>query len=344
MKSSNSNTASILAIQRLIESSESILVTSHMDGDGDSIGTQLAVLDYLAWLGKKAVAAHESELPDSMAFLAASSRLNNVRNAEAMATVERLAPYDLLIVLECPNPGRMGAVWNFKSEHTKVINIDHHPDNIEFGDALWVVPGASSVGELMAEYFAAVQFPFGEKTAEALYTAILTDTGRFQYPSATSRTFEIVANILKRDINIRDIADSIYHHRSHSSLRLLGSALSNMRMFASGRGALITLTKEDFEIANASAEECEGIVEYTLMTAGSEVGALVRSMDGAHSKVSLRSRGKYDISTIAAQFGGGGHAGAAGCKLEGSTPEAAEIVVAKLTALLESSSTAKVTV
>ncbi len=334
----------ITAIRQLIESSESVLVTSHMDGDGDSIGTQLAVLDYLAWLGKTAVAAHDSELPDSLRFLNDSTRLNNVRLPARMDALKSSAPFDLMIVLECPNPERMGTVWSLKSENTKIINVDHHQDNTEYGDAVWLDAGASSVGELWAEYFAAVEFPFGAKTAEALYTAILTDTGRFQYPSATSKTFEVVAELLKRDINIRDIADSIYHHRSYSSLRLLGSALSNMKMFAAGRGSLITLQKDDFDSANSSPIECEGIVEYTLMTAGSEVGALVRSFDDTQSKVSLRSRGNYDISEIAAQFGGGGHAGAAGCKLDVPAHEAAEMVVAKLTALLESSATTKVSV
>ncbi len=331
MISSNNN---IAEIRRLIEAADSILVTSHMDGDGDSIGTQLAVLDYLEWLGKKAVAAHESQIPSALRFLPGSSRLHDIKIEEELSAVRSMGPFDLLLVLECPNPSRMGAVWDLKAADAKVINIDHHHDNTGYGDAVWLRPEASSVGELMAEYFEAVEFPFAEPTAEALYAAILTDTGRFQYPSASPATFAIVADIVKRGIDIRKITDSIYFQRTQASLKLLGVALAGIRFFAGGQAAIIELTPEMFQSAKATADDSEGIVEYTLMATGAEVGALVRSYDGKRTKVSLRSRGQYDVSEIAAHFGGGGHAGAAGCTFESSTAETMELVISKLKDML----------
>ncbi len=309
-----------------------------MDGDGDSIGTQLAVLDYLGWLGKRAIAAHESLVPNAMRFLSGASRLHNIREAGELTTVKAQGPFDLMIVLECPNPSRMGAVWDLKSDNTKVINIDHHQDNTNYGDTVWLRPAASSVGELMAEYFVAVDFPFEKPTAEALYTAILTDTGRFQYPSASSKTFEIVADLVSRGISIRDITDSIYFQRTQPSLKLLGLALAGIKFFADGQAAIIELTQEMFNEAGATADEAEGIVEYTLMATGAEVGALVRSYDGQSTKVSLRSRGHHDVTTIAAQFGGGGHAAAAGCKFNSSTTEVTEQIVGKINEMLAGSS------
>ena len=329
-------TDNINAIRQLIEFANNILVTAHMDGDGDSIGTQLAVLDYLESLGKNAIAAHASDVPDMLRFLPKSARLHNIRISAELEKVECAGPYDLLLVLECPTPERMGAVWNLKAADAKIINIDHHHDNVGYGDIAWVDPVASSVGELLTEYFIDIGFEFDAATAESLYTAILTDTGRFQYNSAGPKTFRLVADLVARGIDIRKVVDHIYLQRKPSSLTLLGLALATIRFFAGGRAALIEIPPATFQQAGATSADCEGIVEYTLMAKGTEVGALVRSDDNQRTKVSLRSRGGCDVSAIASQFGGGGHAGAAGCAFDASTSDVVKTIISSIETALES--------
>ncbi|MFQ5607441.1 MAG: bifunctional oligoribonuclease/PAP phosphatase NrnA, partial [Candidatus Zixiibacteriota bacterium] len=306
MKQQNSETTA--NIQRLVKDSTRILITSHRDGDGDSIGTQLAMCDYLESLGKAFDCYQHGPTPGYLKFLPGIERIKDISTLDPAAVEEK---FDLAIILECPNLERTGDVSKLVSEHTTVVNIDHHADNTGYGTVNWVDGDASSVGELVLNYLEGVGFRVGVATAESLYTAIMTDTGRFHYTSATAGAFEAVARLVATGIDIQRICDSVYFSRRPQSIKLTGLALSQIEYAADDRICLIPISAGMFEQAGAANGDTDGIVEYTLYGARSEIGALLREHDAGSVKVSLRSRGSWDVSKIAGQFGGGGHQNAA---------------------------------
>lgn len=319
---------SIIAdIQRLIKGASTILITSHRDGDGDSIGTQLAVHDYITSLGKSAVCLQHGPIPSNLTFLPDSDRIVDVSSDSSQLPD---ATFDLVITLECPNLERAGAVSKIIDSTIPLINIDHHADNIEYGSVNWIDASASSVGEMVTYLFDCVKFEIKRKTAECLYTAILTDTGRFHYPSATPNTFRQVAKLVGAGIDIQRICDQVYFSRRPQSIKLTGLALARVDYAANERVCIIPISREMMNLAHASNGDTEGIVEYTLYGERSEIGALLRDNPEGGVKVSLRSRGASDVARIAREFGGGGHVNAAGCILDGNLETATDLIKSRL--------------
>ena len=161
-------------IKQILKSSQHIFVISHLDPDGDAIGTMLAFGEYLKNCGLKFTMVRESEIPEKYRFLP---------SVDKIIGLDDLPPgfsCDCAVVLECPDSKRMGKVWQLLSENVKILNIDHHIGNDEFGVVNWVDPSASSVGELVYEYFMHVGYALNKNAGVQLYTAILTDTGRFR--------------------------------------------------------------------------------------------------------------------------------------------------------------------
>ncbi|MCH9031101.1 MAG: hypothetical protein IIB00_02435, partial [candidate division Zixibacteria bacterium] len=205
----------------------------------------------------------------------------------------------------------------------------HHKDNANYGEIIWVDSEYSSVGEMLCDFFKWSGFEFGSQTAQALYTAILTDTGRFRFNAARGNTFRVTANLVDKGINIQELCDSIYFSKSQASLELTGLALGNIRFAEDGKVCLIPVSKQMYQKTGAVKFDSEGIVDYTLQTAKAQLGALLKEEETS-VRVSLRSRGDIDVSAIASSFGGGGHRNAAGLTLETSLEDALEIIEKRL--------------
>ena len=312
-------------IQAAIGEATSILVTSHRDADGDSIGSQLAILDYLKDRGKEAVSIQCGPPPQSVSFLPNLALIKDISTYQPPAGQS----FDLALILECPTMERAGRIEKLFTKDMKLINIDHHKDNAEYGDIMWVDPEYSSVGEMLCDFFKWSGFEFGGDTAQALYTAILTDTGRFRFNAARANTFRVTANLLDKGINIQELCDHIYFAKSQASLELTGLALSNIRFAEDGKVCLIPVSKAMYEKTGAVKLDSEGIVDYTLQTASAQLGALLKE-DENSVRVSLRSRGEIDVAAIANSFGGGGHRNAAGLTLETTLKDALEIIEKRL--------------
>ncbi len=319
---------SIIAdIQRLIDGSRNVLITSHRNGDGDSVGTQLAVHDYVTSQGKSAICLQHGPIPNNLTFLPGSDRILDV-SSNSFKFPDTV--FDLVIALECPNLERAGDALQGIDSSSPVINIDHHSDNTGYGTVNWVDASASSVGEMVTHLFDCIEYKIERETAECLYAAILTDTGRFHYPSATADTFRQVAKLVSAGIDIQRICDQIYFSRRPQSIKLTGLALSRVDYSARERICVIPISHEMMTLANAANGDAEGIVEYTLYGQHTELGALLRDFDEGGVKVSLRSRGAWDVARIAGEFGGGGHINAAGCILETTLEAATDLIKSKL--------------
>ena len=219
------------AITNFLEDSQRILVVSHIDPDGDALGTQLAFGAFLTFLGKDVFLVRDSKVPDKYRFL---------RGADDIPHVDTLPEYldiDAAVALECPDLDRIGKVRRHLKDGLKVLNIDHHRDNDLFGDVNWVNAEASSVGEMIYEYFLTCRYPIDADVAEQLYTAIMTDTGRFRYNSTSPRTMTIAGELIAAGANPQKICDEVYFKLQSSTMKLIGKVLNSIELAPQDKSA-----------------------------------------------------------------------------------------------------------
>jgi phosphoesterase RecJ-like protein len=315
-------------ITRILEDSRVILVASHVDPDGDSLGTQLAFAGFLRNNGKQVFLVREDVIPEKYQFL---PEINSITHIHDMSENFRV---DAAVILECPHISRAGSIINKINGDCKIINIDHHQDNDGFGEVVWVNKEASSVGELVFEYFESVGYKIDRVVATQLYTAILTDTGRFRYNSTSPRTMEIAGKLIEAGANPRAICDMIYYNLPQSTIKMIGHALDRAEFLRNGRICVLAVEKEILSKNEARLSDTEGLAEYSLFGKGVEVGVLLKEGDDGVTRISLRSRGKVNVAKLAAQFGGGGHINAAGCSIDKSLPDAKNEILKALEKVL----------
>ena len=297
-------------IQKILDDGSLILVVSHVDPDGDSIGTQLAFGRYLQSLGKEVLMVRDSVIPSKYQFLP------GVESIVEIGSLNTQNGFDTAVVLECPNRDRMGAVARLMTPSMRVINIDHHPANVLEAEVNWVDTALSSVGEMAFEFFSLVGYSIDSEVATQLYTAILTDTGRFRYSCTGPRTLEIAGELVRAGADARMICDQVYFEMDPELVQLTGELLGNLEYRENGRVCFMSLTREILTRTGASPSDTEGLVDYTLYPRGVEVGALLRDIGPKLTKISLRSRPGTDVARVASGLGGGGHMNAAGCDID----------------------------
>jgi phosphoesterase RecJ-like protein len=321
-------TALIEEMRSRVEAARRVVVVTHIDPDGDAIGTQLAFGEYLKALGKEYVLVRDSDIPGKYGFLPGIDTIIPV------ASLNGDLSFDLVLVLECPSHLRMGTAARLVTDSAVIINVDHHPDSTVGGDVDWVDTGASSVGEMAYEYFHTIGFRITPDIATQLYTAILTDTGRFRFESTTPRTMNVAGELVAHGADPRTICDKVYFDLDPATMRLTGRVLNGISFYADGRICVLTLTRAMMEDVGAVEGSVEGLVDYSLLTKGVVIGVLVKEVSDDLTKLSLRSRGGVNVAEVAARMGGGGHPNAAGGRLVMGLEQARKKVIAVLEASL----------
>jgi len=283
------------------------LMLGHVHPDADVLGTLLAIGEALRARGWSVVAGGPHAAPGALAFLP---------GVEGYRVLERLdGAFDLTVLTDCPNPDRTeGLIDHATRASTAVVNIDHHPDNRRYGSINWIDAEAAATGEMVFRLLTALGVPLTASIATNLFTAIHTDTGSFRYSNVTPETFRIAAVLTDAGARPDVVSSALYERRAPDALRLLGESLARVRVSDDGRVAWLALP------AGAVPErfiESEELVNYPRSIGSVKVAALLRDLGGGRVKVSLRGKGDVDVNTIAATFGGGGHANAAGCTITG---------------------------
>ena len=317
----NKSAVPVEEISAILEQSKSVLVVSHVDPDGDALGTQLAFAAFLRKGGKKVYLVREDEIPEKYGFLPGVNEIKHIHDIIDGFNV------DAAVVLECPKFTRAGNITKKLADDCRIINIDHHQDNEEFGEINWIDLKASSVGEMVFELFDAVGHEIDETTALQLYTAILSDTGRFRYNSTTPRTMAIVGKLIEAGADPREICDQVYYNHPLSTIKLIGHALDNAEFVSSNTICILSVGQEILRQKEARLSDTEGLAEYTLFGQGVEVGILLKEGHDGVTRVSLRSRGKINVANVAARFDGGGHPCAAGCSIEKNLNDAKQALL-----------------
>lgn len=309
----------------LIHAGQTILITSHRDPDGDSIGSQLALDGFLQSFGKPVRIVNHGLLPLRYAFLDPQKRIEEF-NLAAQEKNFDFQP-DLVFVLECSRLDRLGEVKRIIPAESTLVNMDHHPDNARFGTLNYLDSQASALGEIIYALLKDYGFPITPMMANQIYAAILTDTGRFKYSNTSARCLNICAELVKFGADPKMLTNRIYFDHSLSFLKLLGSILNSLEVRNGGKTCLVSIDRSLMSDYGVKPAEIEGIAGYSLFLSGVEIGALFTEIEEGKTKVSLRSQDHFDVSKLAKIFGGGGHRNAAGCTVNHDLEKAKTLVV-----------------
>lgn len=307
------------AIAATIRKSKTFFIAGHMKPDGDAIGAGLALASLLRRLGKDVLHCSTDPVPSDMAFM---------KDAKTIKITDKVSSaFDCAVILECIDFGRMGNIIN-PNQVKNIINIDHHLAHKNFGNINYVVPGSSSVAELIYDVFLALKAEPTKDEAENLYIGIVTDTGRFQQLNTTSNSHFVAAKLLQYGVQSYKICKKLFLTTHINKLKLYGFALSNIKTDADGKIVYIKLTKDMFEKSQAVDADTDGIINFCISVPNAVVGCILKEIDDKTTKVSLRSIEKFNLLDLIKKFNGGGHKNAAGCTINADINTAAEKLIA----------------
>ena len=310
-------------VAEALRAHDRFVVVTHENPDGDALGSMLGATLGLQALGKDVVMylSGDAPLPGEYGFLRLSG-------------LQRALPDDLetrvVLALDCANESRIGPSSELLERAPLVINVDHHHDNSRFGAISLIVADASSSAEIVSDLLRELDVALTPEIAQALYVALVTDTGRFQYTNTTPKALRLAADLVEAGADVHAIFKQVYETVQFAKLKLLARALERARLFEGGRLVVSYLERRDFADAGAMEPYSEGIIDYLRQVEGTEMVALIREPprdDGPAHRVSLRaSREDVDVSAVARLAGGGGHRQAAGFSSEQSVDEIIEFL------------------
>ncbi|MDH4162433.1 MAG: bifunctional oligoribonuclease/PAP phosphatase NrnA [Nitrospirota bacterium] len=296
---------------------QSVLISVHKNPDGDALGSQLALMRALERSGKRVHAHNLDPVPEIYRFLPGVERITS--GAKVAGS------YDAFMVLDA-DPPRTGLFDGIYPAPT-LINIDHHVTNPLAWPLTWLDPHATATGEMIYHLVQEMGTDIDREMALCLYTAIFTDTGSFRYTNTTPSCMRIAADLIEKGADTWLVTENVYESYTYRRIKLLGIVLSGMVRHNDDRIAHVLVTEEMYQQTGASAEDTDNFVNYVRAVKGVEVAILFRQTGKNQYKISLRSKGRVDLSAMAQALGGGGHKNAAGGVLDGSFDEVCRKVV-----------------
>lgn len=300
----------------LFQSARRIVICSHMNPDGDNLGSIMAMYHMAKNHGKDAYVICNDEIPTEEKFLPGLEAVVRSEDFENM-------DIDLMIVLDCSDLNRIGSCKDLFFKAEKTINIDHHNTNTGFADLNIVDFSSPATCETLFEVFEALDYPMDQEIATCLYCGISTDTGSFKYDSVRSRTFEIAAKLMDCGISLNEISVHLYQSRTKEKTALLLKALDSLEYFANDQIGVVIVREQDILETKARKSDAEGIVEFIRDIKEVELALLLKEKDD-FVRLSARSKSFIDCTKIASQFNGGGHIRASGGTIYGMTIEEAK--------------------
>jgi phosphoesterase RecJ-like protein len=315
-------------IIEVINTCRSFLVTSHVRLDGDALGSELAMWQLLRHMGKDAIVYNQDVTPGNYRFLPGSDRI--VHN------LPDLDQYEVAVILDCSELDRIGTEASRIGAMKRIINIDHHVSNGNFGVYSYIDHEASSTGELLYRLIKTMNIDFTKEMAIGLFTAILTDTGGFRYRNTKKDTLVASGHLIEKGADPQWISEYIYESNPPSKIRLLSGVLDTLAFDWTKKVGYMVVLRTALEKAGALTEHTEGFVDIPRSVQGVEVSILFIEVSDRYFKLSLRSKGKVNVERVAKVFGGGGHINAAACHIEGDLEAVRQKVLDVIGAVIES--------
>jgi len=294
-------------LNKVFHSAESALIISHIDPDGDSIGSMLCMGMLLTKLGVEVDFYSEDGVPKVYRFLPWADQIKN--------KVDPKRGYDLVVTVDSSDIKRTGTKINLHELSDVIVNIDHHPDNTNYG-TINCVKLSSSTAELvytMAKTFGLV---IDADMAKCLYVALITDTGNFRYENTSKESFLMAAELLETGIKTNEITTKIYDTRTVPMVKLFAAAMATLETSDNHKAAWVTVTQEILKKYDCRSEQLVGLVDHIRSIAEVEIALLFREEADGTVKINFRSKDKVNVSEIAQKFGGGGHFKASGAMLK----------------------------
>ncbi|HEU5280077.1 MAG TPA: bifunctional oligoribonuclease/PAP phosphatase NrnA [Gaiellaceae bacterium] len=317
MSSPETTASEMTAVADAIRAHGQFVITTHENPDGDALGSLLASKLALDQLGKDSVMVlhGEAPLPGEYGFMP----LDGLQRRWPDDVAERV-----LLAVDCANESRI-ADPEVLGRVPLSIDVDHHHDNSRFGRINLIVPDASSTGEVLRDLFRELEIELTPDIAEALYIALVTDTGRFQYTNTTPKALRLAAELVEAGADVHRVFQGVYESVQFAKLKLLARALERAQVYEGGRIVVSYLLRTDFSEVGAAEPYSEGIIDFLRAVEGADMAVLIREPpreDGPTRRVSLRaSIDELDVSAIARKSDGGGHRQAAGFSSESSIDE-----------------------
>ncbi|MCS6775614.1 MAG: bifunctional oligoribonuclease/PAP phosphatase NrnA [Chloroherpetonaceae bacterium] len=303
-----------------------VVLAGHVNPDGDTLGSALALAHLLRAREKDVVVLSADGVPDIYRWLP---------GADGVQTGTDRRDFDLAVVCDAGALDRVGAsVLPVIASAARLMDIDHHVGDAPFGDLRLLDARAAATSEIVFQ-LGQLLGPITRPVATCLMTGIITDTGSFRFPNTTPRTFQIAARLQRCGAVPAEIFELVFENRSLAGLKLLGRALDRLQVSGDGRVAWTVLTAEDMRALGATDADTEGIVTHVRAVKTAQAGLLFREIPGGKIRVSLRGREGVPVHRIAARFGGGGHPMAAGCSLPPPLSEAVQTLLAEVRRYLD---------
>lgn len=313
-----------------------VVITTHENSDGDGLGSEVALALVLKSLGKEVSIINPTEVPPNYQFL---KGLYGIRqfNPGSEEEIQEISLSDVCILLDANLRDRMGSLWphvSFSSElgRMKILCIDHHLEPDDFADFTVCESYASSAGELVYDFINALGERFRRElitpqVAEALYVAIMTDTGSFRFPKTTPYVYRIAGDLVSKGADPSDIYDKIYNSLTSPALKLLGAALSAISILDNGLISWLFISQDMIKVTGSRMFDTDLIIRYLLSVPSVKIAVLIVEMPDGRTKASFRSRGGIYVNQLAKKYGGGGHMNAAGCLFHFSSEKARKILL-----------------
>lgn len=308
----------MLEVIEKIKAASSVAVFPHINEDPDALGSCFAFLEVLRQMGKEAVCYTNERIEKHLDFIGGDYEVYDVN--------KQYTSHDLALCLDCGDIDRLGDRKKLFDQIGNSANIDHHHTNTNFADANYVDGDASATAEILFELFGKMGVTMNKTIARFLYIAICSDTGCFKYSNVSPKTMRCAASLLEFDFNHAEIARLLFDTYAFNVMKLKSELMQNVRSYADGKINVVTADSSLYEKYGVEAKEVPNIVDIPRCVAGTEIAVCIKRQNG-DIRVSLRSNGDADVSSVAVALGGGGHAKAAGCSVEAETIEEAEKII-----------------
>jgi phosphoesterase RecJ-like protein len=303
-----------------LKNSRRVLIASHINPDGDAVGSLVAMGEALDVLGIQNTLYNPSPIPAVYRFLPCVERIQQ--------QIDQTMSYDTAVILDCGSIERIGEVHKILTG-VPIINIDHHITNSFFGDFQLIDQNACATSELVYRLIKTMSISFNTAMAISIFTGIVTDTGSFRFSNTNQSAFAICNEMVLQGVNPYQVAKHLYGTYSLGRIKLLNLALDSIEISHNGKLSIMTLTQGMLNETGTHPEDADGLINYARRIEDVRVAALIQEQSNGHphssaSKVfhvSLRSDGSVDVAAIAARYGGGGHSAAAGFTIESSIGE-----------------------
>ena len=321
--------------RKLCDTSQSFVLTTHMNPDGDALGSQSGLARFLRSMGKQVRVVNQDPTPEVLRFLEDDEF--GVETYRPDVHDEWLRTCDLVVLVDNAAPDRLGRMESIMLEVSdRTLCIDHHPSRNTPWSRQILDQSACATALLIYELVREQGWKVDGRAAEAIYVGLATDTGFFRFNSADARAYEVATALVRRGVVPARVFRAIYERNSLAFTRLLGHSLASVQLDDGGKVASVRITRELVERLDAGDVDTSEITTMLLAMDGVRVVLLFRQLEDRQIKVSLRSKGQLDVHSLAAEFGGGGHRNASGIVVEGDLDDVAGKVLSRATALASS--------